>query len=88
MFQISDNIGELTILCGFGDVRPPLETRSSMMFVEFYSNNYLVFKGFNVTYEAIESKLIYTTAQCIQSGISYICEGYFSNELCCICAVS
>ena len=35
---------------------PPLETRSHVMYVDFASNNYLAFKGFNMTFEAIQSK--------------------------------
>ena len=43
-------------LCGFGGERPPMETISNVMYVDFVSNNYLTYAGFNVTYEAIQSK--------------------------------
>ena len=55
-FQISDAYAPLTALCGFGGERPPLETRSNVMYVLFVSNNYLTAAGFNLTFEAVPSK--------------------------------
>ena len=54
--QIYDTYGSLSLLCGFGGARDPIETRSNEMYVLFVSNNVLIYHGFNITYATIQSK--------------------------------
>ena len=56
ILQISDEYAPISLLCGFGGERPPIETRSNVMYVHFISNNYLTAAGFNLTFEAVRSK--------------------------------
>ena len=55
-FQISDEFMVLSKMCGYGGARPPNETRTNILFVEFHSDNFFTAPGFNMTFEAIHSK--------------------------------
>ena len=56
--QINDTIGPLSLLCGNGNAAA-METRTSVMFVQFISNNILSHTGFNMSYGQIQSKLAF-----------------------------
>ena len=58
LFQIEQEFAETYLLCGSveGGVTASMKTRSNVLVVKFTSNFMNSARGFNLSYEAIESK--------------------------------
>ena len=58
LFQIDQGFGETYIMCdsGEGGVSTRIKTKSNVLIVKFRSNFMNSARGFNLTYEAIQSK--------------------------------